>query len=88
MQGRGTGGSGHGGDGSWNGGGRGWELQGFAGRGKNVKWHFRHPPPPHVYIGPFVAAEKSPCQIFAILSEFGLMDFLKSQKFKLINNII
>ena len=37
--------------------------------------------PPQVYIGPFVAAEKSPCQIFAILSEFGLLAFLKSQKF-------
>ena len=22
-----------------------WELQGFAGRGKNVKWHFSQPPP-------------------------------------------
>ena len=56
--------------GSGHGGGRGnrWETQGFAGRGKNVKWHFGHPPPPpaQVYIGPFGAAEKSSCQILAI----------------------
>ena len=66
----------------------GWKDQGTAaaeavtGRGKNVKWQFGHPPPPPPGLYKRFWQPKSlPGKIFAILSEFGLLAFLKSQKF-------
>ena len=82
-------GSGHGGDG-------GWKAQGTAAvelGASGLHWEGKECEveiwtPPQVYIGLFVATEKSPCQFSLFLANFGLLAFLKSKNFKLINNII
>ena len=48
-------------------GGRSWRMQGFTGRGRNVKWHFGHPPPPGLY--KLVCGSRKVC--LPILAIFG-----------------